>query len=142
MSAAEPTAEAAAALFDLLTHTLERRTRELSIGGAATLFTLWRSGPRRATTLATIEGVTAPTMTALITSLERDGLVERRADPADGRASVVAITESGSAYIEARRDAHIAELTAGIDELPQPLKTELVSAADALAALAQRLGDT
>ena len=47
MSAAEPTAEAAAALFDLLTHTLERRTRELSIGGAATLFTLWRSGPRR-----------------------------------------------------------------------------------------------
>ncbi|MGV9481466.1 MarR family winged helix-turn-helix transcriptional regulator [Gordonia aichiensis] len=142
MSAARPTVELAAALFDLLTHTLERRPRELSIGGTATLFTLWRGGPRRATTLAAIEGVTPPTMTALITSLERDGLVERRVDPDDGRASLVALTESGKAYIEARREAHIAQLVAGIDDLPPALRSELTSAADAVAVLAHRLGDT
>lgn len=37
-------------------------------------------------------------MTELVRRLERDGLVERSADPSDGRASVVFLTERSRAF--------------------------------------------
>jgi DNA-binding MarR family transcriptional regulator len=37
-------------------------------------------------------------MTELVRRLERDGLVERRPDPTDGRASIVFLTERGRAF--------------------------------------------
>jgi DNA-binding HxlR family transcriptional regulator len=45
------------------------------------------------------------TMTTMVRLLERDGLVERRADPSDGRASLVFLTE------RARRFRPVAEAT-------------------------------
>jgi DNA-binding MarR family transcriptional regulator len=52
------------------------------------------------------------TMTTMVRLLERDGLVERRADPSDGRASLVFLTE------RARRFRPVAETTlAGLDRL-------------------------
>jgi DNA-binding MarR family transcriptional regulator len=39
--------------------------------------------------------VEAPTMSRMVDRLERDGLVERRADPGDRRASRIALTEAG-----------------------------------------------
>jgi Transcriptional regulators len=59
----------------------------LSLTAAATLATLERSGPRRLTALAVQEGVTQPAMTQLIARLQDAGLVDREADPADGRVS-------------------------------------------------------
>jgi hypothetical protein len=44
--------------------------------------TLRHTGPRRSSDLAAIEGVTQPSVTALVTSLERAGLVERRSGAA------------------------------------------------------------
>jgi DNA-binding MarR family transcriptional regulator len=38
------------------------------------------------------------TMTTLVRLVERDGLVERRADPSDGRASLVFLTERAHAF--------------------------------------------
>ena len=38
------------------------------------------------------------TMTTLVRRVERDGLVERRADPDDGRASLVFLTERARAF--------------------------------------------
>ena len=40
----ETSVEVATRLFDLLTDTLERRTRELSIGGSSTLFSCGAGG--------------------------------------------------------------------------------------------------
>ena len=52
------------------------------------------------------------TMTTMVRLLERDGLVERRADPADGRAALVSLTE------RAREFRPVAEATlAGLDRL-------------------------
>jgi DNA-binding MarR family transcriptional regulator len=52
------------------------------------------------------------TMTTMVRLLERDGLVERRADPSDGRASLVFLTE------RARRFRPVVETTlAGLDRL-------------------------
>jgi DNA-binding MarR family transcriptional regulator len=47
------------------------------------------------------------TMTTMVRLLERDGLVERRADPADGRAALVFLTE------RARSFRPVAEATLG-----------------------------
>ena len=47
------------------------------------------------------------TMTTMVRLLERDGLVERRADPSDGRASLVFLTE------RARSFRPVAEATLG-----------------------------
>ena len=63
----------------------QRDGRELSLTAASTLATLERTGPRRVTDLAVAEGVTQPSMTAVITQLQHLGLAERRRDPADGR---------------------------------------------------------
>ena len=60
--------------------------RELSMTTLSTLATLERFGPRRLTELATLEGVTQPAMTQIVSRLERDGLAERRGEPTDGRA--------------------------------------------------------
>jgi DNA-binding MarR family transcriptional regulator len=60
-------------------------------------------GPARISVLAAAGGVSQPSMTELVGRLEREGLVTRFSDPADGRATLVAITPSGSAR---RKDVH------------------------------------
>jgi DNA-binding MarR family transcriptional regulator len=69
----------------------------------STLGTLERTGPRRITDLALIQGITQPSMTVLVGRLERSGLVERHDDPADRRVALVALTRAGRADIQARR---------------------------------------
>jgi DNA-binding MarR family transcriptional regulator len=53
---------------------------------ASALSVLVFGGPCSLTDLAEAEGVTVPTMSRLVTALERGGLVRRVADVADGRA--------------------------------------------------------
>jgi DNA-binding MarR family transcriptional regulator len=57
------------------------------------------------TELAALEGVTQPSVTTLVNNLERVGFVERRADPADRRAVLVALTPAGTEYLHSRRRA-------------------------------------
>jgi DNA-binding MarR family transcriptional regulator len=52
------------------------------------------------------------TMTELVRRLERDGLVERRADPSDGRASLVYLTSRSRAF-----EPIVAEILAELDLL-------------------------
>jgi DNA-binding MarR family transcriptional regulator len=48
--------------------------------------------------LAARARVSKQTMTTMVRLLERDGLVERRADPSDGRASLVFLTERARSF--------------------------------------------
>jgi len=75
----------AAALYGLLASVARRDPRDLSLTSLATLSTLERTGPRRITDLAAIEGVTQPSMTVLVTALARSGLVVRKTDSTDKR---------------------------------------------------------
>ncbi len=54
--------------------------------------------PRSPADLAEMAGVTRATMTGLIDTLERDGLVRRESDPADRRAMLVHLTDEGLAF--------------------------------------------
>ena len=79
------------------------------------------------TDLAACDGVTRPSMTALLSMLDRSGLVKRRSDPSDRRVAMVALTSHGSNCIRARRRADVEVFAQLISELP-------ANEADALAA--------
>jgi DNA-binding MarR family transcriptional regulator len=61
------------------------------------LFHLVAGGPQRARALAECSYVDPSTVSRQVDQLVRLGLVERRADPADGRATLLAATEAGFA---------------------------------------------
>jgi len=74
-------------------------------------------GPLSLGSLAAAEQVRPPTMTKLVQGLERAGLVERTADPADRRVSIVHATPRGVRLLEGaqrRRVEAIAGLLAGL----------------------------
>jgi DNA-binding MarR family transcriptional regulator len=60
--------------------------------------------------LARAEQVSAPTMSRLVTTLERDGLARREPHDADGRVVVVRATEEGRRILVRGRERRIAEL--------------------------------
>jgi len=120
------------ALYGLVTLAVRNGPREISLTAASTLSTLDRTGARRLTDLAMIEGVTQPSMSVLVTGLERAGLAERRPDPADKRVVLVALTPAGADYIRARRQAGAATFADLIDKLPGDETAALAAAVPAL----------
>ena len=106
--------------------------RDMSLTSLSTLATLELTGPRRITDLAMCEGVTQPSMTALVTTLERSGLVERRGDPSDRRVALVALTSDGTDYIRARRQAGVEVFAQLIDDLPADEADALSAAVTAI----------
>jgi DNA-binding MarR family transcriptional regulator len=101
-----------------MTAAVRSQPRDMSLTSLSTLATLELTGPRRITDLAASEGVMQPSMTALVSTLERSGLVERRRDASDGRVSLVALTSIGTEYIRARRQAGVEVFAQLIDALP------------------------
>lgn len=82
------------------------------------LRTVAAEGPMRASALATSVHSDLSTVSRQTTALVADGLLERRADPVDGRASLLAVTEAGQAVLaeHARaREAFFAQVLAGWD---------------------------
>ena len=129
----EPAAQAAGeALYGLLSAAARRGPREMSLTSLSTLSTLDRTGPRRITDLALIERVAQPSMTALVSTLERSGLVERRGDPADGRVALVALTPTGAELLRSRRRAGAEALEQLIGKLPPAEAAALAAAIPAL----------
>jgi DNA-binding MarR family transcriptional regulator len=66
------------------------------------LGTLKHIGPVRSNALAEAVYSDPSTISRQVAGLVKDGLIERRADPADGRASLLAVTEKALALLEAR----------------------------------------
>ncbi len=77
---------------------------------------LVKDGPRRAVALAEAVHSDPSTISRQVGHLVRLGLVERTADPEDGRATLLAATDEGRRVFEQNRrlrNEHIAELLAG-----------------------------
>ena len=70
-------------------------TGEVTFSEISVLSRLDREGPSAPTTLAAAEHVRPQAMVAIVNALEQRKLVKRRADPTDGRKTVVSMTESG-----------------------------------------------
>jgi DNA-binding MarR family transcriptional regulator len=110
-------------LLKLVRHleTLGRRSSlyaRLDRAGYLALRTLDVLGPVNANALAQALGLDASTLTRQITDLERQGFVERRANPADRRSAIIFITPAGrrAMYdVQAERRVHIEALTSDFD---------------------------
>ena len=124
--------EALAALAAVASLAVRRTGRQLSLTATSTLATLERTGPRRLTDLAVTEGVTQPSMTAVVTQLQDLRFAERRRDPADRRVVLVAITSAGRQHLRAMRRAGASVFRALIDNLTGPERAALSTALPAL----------
>jgi DNA-binding MarR family transcriptional regulator len=94
---------------------LSRRLRRHAASGLSpslesALSLIGRRGPLTPSELAESEDVKRPTATRLIAILERRGLVERAADPCDGRSHRVAVTQDGRALLAESRNRRNAYL--------------------------------
>jgi len=81
----------------------------------ALLAHLVTGGPRRSSALAELVFTDPSTVSRQVAQLVKDGYVERRADPDDGRVSVLAATDEGKAFFQTRvqgRNAAIAHVIA------------------------------
>lgn len=84
----------------------------IGIAAVAVLGKVIDDGPLRMSDLADAVRMHPAALTRQVQTLEAEGLVERSADPQDGRASVVAVTTAGRSVhrrIEAAQDAVMVE---------------------------------
>jgi DNA-binding MarR family transcriptional regulator len=91
-------------------HFLNRE--ELSVSAMEVLHTLSVEGPTRLTTLSEAIHMSQPAMTQLIQRLDRRNLVARVADPEDGRATILNVTESARHLLRRLRDEDNEKLAA------------------------------
>jgi DNA-binding MarR family transcriptional regulator len=120
------------ALIDLAASVIRRARRDLSLTSLGALSTLDRVGPQRITDLARVEGVAQPSMTVLVGTLERDGLVVRRGDPSDKRVALIELTTAGTELVRSRRRAHAQAFAQLIEKLPSDEAAALLAALPAL----------
>jgi DNA-binding MarR family transcriptional regulator len=90
---------------------LVRRLRQvhpdggLSMSETAALARLDREGPTTSSALAKLEQITPQSMGVTLSALESRGLIQRRADPEDGRRAIMSLTRVGRDFVLRNRDA-------------------------------------
>ena len=105
---------------------------ELSPSMMAALATIENRGPLTPSELAEFERIKRPTATRVLRRLEDDGLIERTADPSDGRSALVAVTKDGAALLKKLRSRKNAYLARRLRELPDDDVAALERAAEVL----------
>jgi DNA-binding MarR family transcriptional regulator len=84
----------------------------------AALATIERHGPLTPSELAKLERVQRPTVTRTLSCLEREGLVERTPDPADGRSALVSVNSAGRERLRRLRGRKNAYLARRMRDMP------------------------
>ncbi|MGH3223827.1 MAG: MarR family winged helix-turn-helix transcriptional regulator [Streptosporangiaceae bacterium] len=91
----------------------------LSLARTKVLRRLHERGPTRQNVLAAELGLAPHSITDIVDGLERAGMAERRADPTDRRAKLVAITDAGEAGLDvanATRERLLTEIFGALSE--------------------------
>jgi DNA-binding MarR family transcriptional regulator len=101
---------------------------KVNLAQARTLLALRDGGPQRVTSLARLEHLTQPTMSAVVGRMERLGWVRRTADDVDRRASLVRLTSAGKRAIEDLIRRRTAVLQAGLETLSPSSRAALARA--------------
>ncbi|MFD3505483.1 MarR family winged helix-turn-helix transcriptional regulator [Streptomyces sp. NPDC058676] len=117
---------------NMLVYDLEsavHRPRGWSWPGFRVLFAIWLSGPVEAKKVAELSGMSRAAVSALVNTLERDGLVSKERASYDGRAVQLGLTEAGLHAITTAFQAHNAreqEWAGALDEDEQQTLIELL----------------
>jgi DNA-binding MarR family transcriptional regulator len=91
-----------------------------------------RGGPITVSELASRLGLTLPTVSGLLADLDRAGFVERHADPADRRRTIVQITPAQTALIGEWLDGAAEPLARVLDKLAPSEQAAFLKAMDLL----------
>jgi DNA-binding MarR family transcriptional regulator len=97
----------------------------LHVGQEALLLELDRSGPRIQAQLSEALGCEPPSVTLMTRKLEASGHIKRTPDPADKRATVVALTDSGKALVGQIRQLWLTLADETIRGLPAEMLEQL-----------------
>lgn len=105
---------------------------ESRLGGSrlSVLSLLVLGGPRTVGELAAAEQVSAPTVSRLVTALEREGYVKREPDAADGRRVRVVVTGAGVQAAEEARSRRVARLAVLLEGMDRGGRAGLVEAVE------------
>jgi DNA-binding MarR family transcriptional regulator len=123
-------AELADQLHSAAIHLLRQLRKEDDASGlsAPRLSALWVvvfGGPVTLGQLARAEQVRPPTMTKIVTGLEKDGLVKRQPDPHDKRLTRIVATSKGQRILIAGRARRVKSLTEAVERLNEDELTHL-----------------
>jgi DNA-binding MarR family transcriptional regulator len=125
---------------------LRRRLRQVPVEGdlalpeTSALARLDRGGPATPGALAKLEQISPQSMGATLGALEERGLVERRADPTDGRRAVISLTDAGRQRLQDKRNARTQQLARALSTGFTPAELgQLMAAAPLLERLAQSI---
>ena len=119
----------------------------LSMARTKMLRRLHEHGPTRQNVLAADLGLSPHTITDIVDGLERAGMAERRPDPTDRRAKLVAITDAGEAGLDvanATRERLLKQIFGALSEADREtflrLLDSLAGASEQLISNASHLG--
>jgi DNA-binding MarR family transcriptional regulator len=96
-------------------------------------------GPIALGDVARIQQVKAPTMTRLVAALERQGLVKRQDDPADGRSVKLSATRRGRELMLAARQRRLNRLALAMQTLDRDALSRVADSLGALDEIVRRL---
>ncbi|WP_326810216.1 MarR family transcriptional regulator [Streptomyces scopuliridis] len=111
---------------------------DLTPSRQAALAALAAHGPLRISELAARMGIALSTTSRMVDLLDSTGWIERHPDPQDQRASLVTLSRTGRAVLEARRRETAARLAEQITLLTAEEQRALYAALPALEALSDR----
>jgi DNA-binding MarR family transcriptional regulator len=111
-------------------HLLRQLRKEDDAGGLSAprlsaLSVVVFGGPLTLGELARAEQVKPPTMTRIVTGLEREGLVKRKGDPHDRRLTHIEATAKGQKVLTAGRARHVKKLATAVSRRERKELAEL-----------------
>jgi len=116
-----------------------RSGSDITLSQSSALARIEQEGPVRLGTLAELEGTTAATMSRVIDSLADRHLIERVADPLDGRARLVRLSPEGGALLRGIRTRNTEVLRSALDQLDDDERRVVREAIPVLEHLSDRL---
>jgi len=141
----DPDVRQVAAAVRLSVGLLIRRLRQTPVEGGLTLpessalARLERGGPATASALAKLEQISPQSMGATLAVLEQRGLVERHADPDDGRRAVLSLTRAGRQARRSRTDARTGQIAEALAGFSRAELKQLLAVAPLLERLAENI---
>ncbi|KUN01157.1 MarR family transcriptional regulator [Streptomyces yokosukanensis] len=112
---------------------------DITLSGVSVLARLARTGPDSPGSLAESERVRPQAMASTLAGLEQRALVSRSPDTADGRRSIVSLTDEGRSVLEQRRSESVGRLAHALDEFTPQERQALHDVLPLLDRLAERL---
>jgi DNA-binding MarR family transcriptional regulator len=112
---------------------------DLTMSESSALSRLQHGGPTTAATLAKLEQISPQSIGVTVAALEAKGLIQRSADPADGRRVIVSLTSAGDATVQARRSARDQQFTRALSALTAAERAQLLEVMPVLERLAEEL---